>query len=136
MKVLPFLPVGAMLVSATACERATQAAIAPKPPEVLVANVQQKDVPRYQVEPGPFQAEHPFAETSGALIAHQRFRESRAERGTLEKALEDRLRLAYMRYRGGVDNQLNTLDADRDLFQTGRWVAVVKWVGITNRESQ
>lgn len=32
-------------------------------------------------------------------------------------ALEDRLRLAYVRYRGGVDTQLNALDADRDLFQ-------------------
>jgi outer membrane protein TolC len=27
-----------------------------------------------------------------------------------------RSRLASMRYRGGVDTQLNTLDADRDLF--------------------
>jgi hypothetical protein len=26
-------------------------------------------------------------------------------------------RLAYLRYRGGVDTQLNALDADRDLFQ-------------------
>jgi len=25
--------------------------------------------------------------------------------------------LAYVRYRGGVDTQLNALDADRDLFQ-------------------
>jgi multidrug efflux system outer membrane protein len=32
-------------------------------------------------------------------------------------ALRDRLRLAYIRYRGGVDTQLNALDADRDLFQ-------------------
>ena len=31
--------------------------------------------------------------------------------------LQDRLRLAYVRYRGGVDTQLNALDADRDLFQ-------------------
>ena len=33
------------------------------------------------------------------------------------EALRDRLRLAYVRYRGGVDTQLNALDADRDLFQ-------------------
>ena len=58
-----------------------------------------------------------FTETSDALIAHQRFRESRVQQEALEKALEDRLRLAYMRYRGGVDTQLNALDADRDLFQ-------------------
>ena len=31
--------------------------------------------------------------------------------------LEDRVRLAYERYRGGVDTQLNALDSDRDLFQ-------------------
>ena len=35
----------------------------------------------------------------------------------LETALEDRLRLAYLRYHGGVDTQLNALDADRDLYQ-------------------
>jgi multidrug efflux system outer membrane protein len=58
-----------------------------------------------------------FTETSDALIAHQRFRESRAKQERLEKALEDRLRLAYLRYHGGVDTQLNALDADRDLFQ-------------------
>ena len=58
-----------------------------------------------------------FAETSDALIAHQRFRESRVKQEALEKALEDRLRLAYLRYHGGVDTQLNALDADRDLFQ-------------------
>jgi multidrug efflux system outer membrane protein len=58
-----------------------------------------------------------FTETSDALIAHQRFRESRAKQERLGKALEDRLRLAYLRYHGGVDTQLNALDADRDLFQ-------------------
>jgi multidrug efflux system outer membrane protein len=41
-----------------------------------------------------------FTEVSNALIAHQRVRESR---------------LAYTRYTGGVDRQLNALDADRDL---------------------
>jgi NodT family efflux transporter outer membrane factor (OMF) lipoprotein len=58
-----------------------------------------------------------FTETSDALIAHQRFRESRAKQESLEKTLEARLRLAYLRYHGGVDTQLNALDADRDLFQ-------------------
>jgi multidrug efflux system outer membrane protein len=58
-----------------------------------------------------------FTETSDALIAHQRSRESRVEQEALEKVLEDRLRLAYLRYHGGVDTQLNALDADRDLFQ-------------------
>jgi multidrug efflux system outer membrane protein len=58
-----------------------------------------------------------FAEVSNALIAHQRTRESRLEEERLVLALQDRKRLAYIRYRGGVDTQLNALDADRDLFQ-------------------
>jgi multidrug efflux system outer membrane protein len=56
-----------------------------------------------------------FQEVSDALIAHQRTRESRVEQQKLVVALEDRKRLAYRRYEGGVDTQLNALDADRDL---------------------
>jgi outer membrane protein, multidrug efflux system len=58
-----------------------------------------------------------FTEVSDALIAHQRVRESRLRQEALVFALQDRLRLAYVRYRGGVDTQLDALDADRDLFQ-------------------
>ncbi len=58
-----------------------------------------------------------FAEVSNGLIAHQKVRESRQRQEALVLALQDRLRLAYVRYRGGVDTQLNALDADRDLFQ-------------------
>jgi NodT family efflux transporter outer membrane factor (OMF) lipoprotein len=58
-----------------------------------------------------------FTEVSDSLIAHQRVRESRERQEALVAALQDRLRLAYVRYRGGVDTQLNALDADRDLFQ-------------------
>jgi NodT family efflux transporter outer membrane factor (OMF) lipoprotein len=58
-----------------------------------------------------------FSEVSNALIAHQRVRESRTRQEALVVVLQDRLRLAYVRYRGGVDTQLNALDADRDLFQ-------------------
>jgi NodT family efflux transporter outer membrane factor (OMF) lipoprotein len=58
-----------------------------------------------------------FYEVSNGLIAHQRVRESREEQEALVEALQDRLRLAYIRYRGGVDTQLDALDADRDLFQ-------------------
>ena len=58
-----------------------------------------------------------FSDVSDALIAHQRTRESRVEQEKLVTALQDRKRLAYVRYRGGVDTQLNALDADRDLFQ-------------------
>jgi multidrug efflux system outer membrane protein len=58
-----------------------------------------------------------FTDVSNALIAHQRVRESRLKQETLVATLQDRTRLAYVRYRGGVDTQLNALDSDRDLFQ-------------------
>lgn len=58
-----------------------------------------------------------FTEVSDALITHQRSRESRVEQERLVATLQDRKRLAYLRYRGGVDTQLNALDADRDLYQ-------------------
>jgi len=48
MRVLLFLSVGAMLMISTACGRTTQVAAASKPLEVLVADVQQKDVPLYR----------------------------------------------------------------------------------------
>jgi outer membrane protein, multidrug efflux system len=58
-----------------------------------------------------------FTEVSNALIAHHRVRESRVQQQALVAALEDRKRLAYARYVGGVDTQLNALDADRDLLE-------------------
>jgi multidrug efflux system outer membrane protein len=58
-----------------------------------------------------------FTEVSNALIVHQRVRESRVQQELLVAALQDRTRLAYIRYRGGVDTLLNALDSDRDLFQ-------------------
>jgi outer membrane protein, multidrug efflux system len=68
-----------------------------------------------------------FTEVSNALIAHQRTRESRLEQEKLVTALQDRLRLAYLRYRGGVDTQLNALDADRDLFQAQLTLAQIRF---------
>lgn len=56
-----------------------------------------------------------FQQVSDALIAHQRTRESRVEQQKLVIALQDRKRLAYRRYEGGVDTQLNALLADTDL---------------------
>jgi outer membrane protein, multidrug efflux system len=58
-----------------------------------------------------------FTEVSNALIAHQRVREAREKQQALVGVLEERKRLAYLRYEGGVDTQLNALDADRDLLQ-------------------
>jgi multidrug efflux system outer membrane protein len=67
-----------------------------------------------------------FTDVSNALIAHQRVRESRLKQETLVRTLEDRTRLAYARYRGGVDTQLNALDADRDLFQSQLSLAEIR----------
>jgi NodT family efflux transporter outer membrane factor (OMF) lipoprotein len=68
-----------------------------------------------------------FSEVSDALIAHQRTYESRLEQETLVTALQDRKDLAYVRYRGGVDTQLNALDADRDLFQAELTLAQIRY---------
>ncbi len=57
-----------------------------------------------------------FRDVSDALVQYQKVREIRAQRELLVTSLQDRKRLAYMRYRGGVDTLLNALDADRDLF--------------------
>jgi multidrug efflux system outer membrane protein len=67
-----------------------------------------------------------FAEVSNGLIAHQRVRESREQQEALVSALQDRVRLAYIRYRGGVDTQLDALDADRDLFQAELALAQIR----------
>ena len=58
-----------------------------------------------------------FREVSDALVEHQKVREVRAQQEKLVATLQDRSRLSYMRYRGGVDTLLNALDADRDLFE-------------------
>jgi outer membrane protein, multidrug efflux system len=57
-----------------------------------------------------------FREVSDALVQYRQAREIRATQELLEMTLQDRSRLSYMRYRGGVDTLLNALDADRDLF--------------------
>jgi multidrug efflux system outer membrane protein len=67
-----------------------------------------------------------FTDVSNALIAHQRVRESRLKQEALVRTLQDRTRLAYVRYRGGVDTQLNALDSDRDLFQAQLSLAEIR----------
>ncbi|MGH9821994.1 MAG: efflux transporter outer membrane subunit [Blastocatellia bacterium] len=57
-----------------------------------------------------------FTEVSNALIQQRRAREIRVQQELLVEAVRDRVRLAYMRYEGGVDTLLNALDADRELF--------------------
>jgi multidrug efflux system outer membrane protein len=57
-----------------------------------------------------------FRDVSDALVQYQRVREIRAQRELLVRALQDRKRLAYLRYRGGVDTMLNALNSDQELF--------------------
>ena len=57
-----------------------------------------------------------FRDAADALIAYQKVREVRAQRELLVAAVQDRKRLAYRRYEGGVDTMLNALSADQDLF--------------------
>jgi multidrug efflux system outer membrane protein len=67
-----------------------------------------------------------FTEVSNALIAHQRVQEASGKQQALVAVLEERKRLAYMRYEGGVDTQLNALDADRDLLQAQLDLRLIK----------
>ena len=57
-----------------------------------------------------------FREVSDALIERRKVKEIRAQQEQLVTTLQDRSRLAYIRYEGGVDSLLNALDADRELF--------------------
>lgn len=67
-----------------------------------------------------------FREVSDSLIAYRKVREVRAQRELLVITLQDRSRLAYMRYTGGVSNLLEALDADRELFDAERSLAQVR----------
>jgi multidrug efflux system outer membrane protein len=58
-----------------------------------------------------------FREVSDTLVQYQKLREIRTEQERLVTTLEDRSRLSYVRYQGGIDTLLNALDADRDLFE-------------------
>ena len=58
-----------------------------------------------------------FREVSDALIQYRKVKEIRVQQELLVATLQDRSRLAYLRYEGGVDTLLNALDADRDLFE-------------------
>ena len=67
-----------------------------------------------------------FREVSDALVQYHKEREIRAEQERLVATLQDRSRLSYVRYRGGIDLLLNALDADRDLFEAELQLALTK----------
>jgi NodT family efflux transporter outer membrane factor (OMF) lipoprotein len=68
-----------------------------------------------------------FREVSDALIAHEWTRAGRLDQERLVVVLQDRKRLAYIRYYGGLDTQLNALDADRDLLQAELTLAQIRY---------
>ena len=65
-----------------------------------------------------------FRDVSDSLIAYQKIREVRAQRELLVETLRDRSRLSYLRYTGGVATLLDALDADRQLFDAERSLAL------------
>jgi outer membrane protein, multidrug efflux system len=67
-----------------------------------------------------------FREVSDSLIAYQKTREVRTQRGLLVDVLRDRTRLSYLRYTGGVATLLDFLDADRELFEAERSLALAR----------
>jgi len=67
-----------------------------------------------------------FREVSDALIAYRKTVEVRAQQELLVQTLQERSRLAYLRYEGGVDSLLNALDADRDYFTAQLGLAQIK----------
>ncbi len=58
-----------------------------------------------------------FREVSDSLTGYRRTAEQRSQQDLLVKAQRDTVRLANLRYRGGLDSFLQVLDADRSLFQ-------------------
>src|SRR5262245_40085581 len=67
-----------------------------------------------------------FREVSDSLIAYQKLREVRTQRELLVNTLQDRSRLSYLRYNGGVATLLDALDADRNLFDAERSLAAAR----------
>ena len=67
-----------------------------------------------------------FREVSDALTDYRKIKEVRAQRELLLTTLQDRSRLAHLRYNGGVDSLLNVLDADRDLFNAQLEVSQIR----------
>jgi multidrug efflux system outer membrane protein len=58
-----------------------------------------------------------FREVSDGLAAHRKTSEQRAEQERLVETLRASTQLSTQRYEGGVDNYLQVLDAQRNLFQ-------------------
>jgi multidrug efflux system outer membrane protein len=67
-----------------------------------------------------------FREVSDSVISFHKIQEVRAQRALLVDTLRDRSRLSYLRYTGGVATLLDALDADRELFEAERSLALAR----------
>src|SRR5579871_543447 len=67
-----------------------------------------------------------FREVADALAARRYFDEQLAAQQALVSASQGAYRLAQMRFRGGVDNYLSELDAQRSLFDAQRQLQIVR----------
>lgn len=67
-----------------------------------------------------------FREVSDSLIGYRKAQEIRSQRALLVDTLRDRSRLSYLRYTGGVATLLDALDADRELFEAERSLALAR----------
>ena len=67
-----------------------------------------------------------FREVADSLVEYRKLKEVRGQRVLLTETLRDRSRLSYLRYREGVANLLEALDADRELFNSELALAQVR----------
>ena len=67
-----------------------------------------------------------FREVADSLVEYRKLKEVRSQRELLTATLRDRSRLSYLRYREGVANLLEALDADRELFDSELSLAQVR----------
>jgi multidrug efflux system outer membrane protein len=67
-----------------------------------------------------------FREVADSLVEYRKLKEVRGQRELLTETLRDRSRLSYLRYREGVANLLEALDADRELFNSELSLAQVR----------
>jgi multidrug efflux system outer membrane protein len=58
-----------------------------------------------------------FREVADSLVGYRKISEQRAQEELFVTALRDSVRLANLRYRGGLESYLPVLDAERNLFQ-------------------
>jgi multidrug efflux pump subunit AcrA (membrane-fusion protein) len=131
VRIQVFLAAGAMLLIATECGHSTRVAAAPKPLEVLVAGVQQKDVPLYRewigTVDGLVNAEIK-AQVSGYLVKQEYIEGSFVREGQLPFQIDPRPFQAELDQAGGrlAQSQGQLAQARAQLAQAEAEVAVAQ----------